>query len=70
MTGDGAAAVKQAPGRPVRSFVLRAGRVTAAQERALETLWPRWGIELPEAPVDEHFWSGVFGGGGDRKSVV
>ena len=26
--------------RPIRSFVLRAGRVTAAQERALAELWP------------------------------
>jgi tRNA (guanine-N7-)-methyltransferase len=35
----------QAP-RRIRSFVLRAGRTTAAQERALVELWPRYGIEL------------------------
>lgn len=30
--------------RRIRSFVLRAGRVTDAQERALVDLWPRFGI--------------------------
>lgn len=32
--------------RPVRSFVLRAGRMTPAQERALQRLWPRHGVEV------------------------
>lgn len=31
--------------RPLRSFVLREGRLTAAQRRALTELWPRYGIE-------------------------
>jgi tRNA (guanine-N7-)-methyltransferase len=31
--------------RGVRSFVLRAGRMTDGQQRALETLWPRFGLE-------------------------
>ncbi len=31
--------------RAVRSFVLRGGRLTPAQQRALETLWPDYGIE-------------------------
>ena len=31
--------------RPVRSFVLRQGRMTAAQERAFAELWPRYGID-------------------------
>jgi tRNA (guanine-N7-)-methyltransferase len=35
----------------VRSYVVRAGRTTPAQERALEALWPRWGIE-PSGPLD------------------
>jgi tRNA (guanine-N7-)-methyltransferase len=35
--------------------------MTAAQARALEVLWPRWGVEVPEAPVDEGFWGRVFG---------
>ncbi len=38
--------------RPIRSFVLRAGRVTAAQERALTELWPAFGIEFAGAPID------------------
>ena len=32
--------------RAIRSFVIRTGRITAAQERALETLWPKYGLEL------------------------
>ena len=35
--------------RRIRSFVLRAGRVTDAQERALVDLWPRFGIGAGEA---------------------
>ena len=31
--------------RTVRSFVTRAGRITTAQERALLSLWPSYGIE-------------------------
>jgi tRNA (guanine-N7-)-methyltransferase len=38
--------------RRIRSFVLRAGRVTAAQERALAELWPRFGIEMGAVPLD------------------
>ncbi len=38
--------------RPIRSFVLRAGRITAAQERALTQLWPTFGLELTGAPID------------------
>ena len=30
---------------PMRSFVLRGGRLTAGQKRALTELWPRFGIE-------------------------
>mgnify|MGYP006288490317 CR=1 FL=1 len=33
--------------RPVRSYVLREGRLTPGQQRALEALWPRYGIERP-----------------------
>ena len=42
------------PQRRIRSFVLRAGRVTAAQERALVQLWPAYGIVPPsvwDAPI-------------------
>jgi tRNA (guanine-N7-)-methyltransferase len=38
--------------RRIRSFVLRAGRTTAAQERALEQLWPIFGLDLQEPPLD------------------
>ena len=38
--------------RPIRSFVTRAGRITPAQERALETLWPRFGVESGEVELD------------------
>lgn len=38
--------------RRIRSFVLRAGRTTAAQERALSELWPTYGIDLAETPLD------------------
>ncbi len=36
----------------VRSFVLRAGRITSAQERALTQLWPRFGVDFTPAPFD------------------
>ena len=39
--------------RPVRSFVLRQGRLTAAQERAFVELWPRYGVDwAPGTPLD------------------
>jgi tRNA (guanine-N7-)-methyltransferase len=38
--------------RTVRSFVLRAGRATAAQQRALVELWPHYGVEFSPAPLD------------------
>jgi tRNA (guanine-N7-)-methyltransferase len=34
------------PERPVRSFVRREGRMTEAQKRALEQLWPIYGIDV------------------------
>jgi tRNA (guanine-N7-)-methyltransferase len=38
--------------RPIRSFVLRPGRLTAGQRRALEDNWPRWGIEREAGQLD------------------
>ncbi len=35
------------PRRPIRSFVLRQGRLTPAQARAFAELWPRYGIDRP-----------------------
>jgi len=40
------------PHRRIRSFVLRAGRVTAAQDRALAELWPRFGLDFTGAVID------------------
>lgn len=40
-----------APRTSIKSFVLRTGRMTGAQARALEELWPRYGVDL-SAPVD------------------
>ncbi|HXU41341.1 MAG TPA: tRNA (guanosine(46)-N7)-methyltransferase TrmB [Burkholderiales bacterium] len=34
-------------GRPIRSFVLRQGRTTPAQQRALDRLFPIYGISFP-----------------------
>jgi len=38
--------------RPVRSFVLRQGRLSAAQQRALQTLMPTYGIPFAERALD------------------
>jgi len=38
--------------RSIRSFVTRSGRITDAQQRALEQLWPKYGIEFQSAPLD------------------
>ena len=38
--------------RTVRSFVLRAGRATAGQQRALAELWPKYGVEFSSATLD------------------
>jgi tRNA (guanine-N7-)-methyltransferase len=42
----------EARNRPIRSFVVRAGRMTAGQSRALEELWPRYGVDFTAAPLD------------------
>jgi len=38
--------------RLIRSFVLRAGRVTPAQERAWAQLWPVYGLAFDAKPID------------------
>ena len=38
--------------RPIRSFVLRQGRVSPGQQRAVETLMPRYGIQYDAQPLD------------------
>ena len=44
--------------RPVRSYVLRQGRVTRAQARALATLYPRYGVPFRDALLE---WRELFG---------
>jgi tRNA (guanine-N7-)-methyltransferase len=38
--------------RIVRSYVVRGGRLTAGQQRAMEQLWPKFGIEFDRHPLD------------------
>ena len=38
--------------RSIRSFVTRAGRITDAQVRALEALWPKYGVEFSPGALD------------------
>ena len=38
--------------RKVRSFVLRQGRFTPAQQRAFDELWPRYGLDYAGRPRD------------------
>ncbi|MCP5419070.1 MAG: tRNA (guanosine(46)-N7)-methyltransferase TrmB [Gammaproteobacteria bacterium] len=40
------------PLRPIRSFVRREGRLTDAQQRALDTLWTRYGVTAAASPLD------------------
>ncbi|GAB3104796.1 tRNA (guanosine(46)-N7)-methyltransferase TrmB [Lysobacter terrae] len=44
--------------RKVRSFVLRQGRFTPAQQRAFDELWPRFGLDYTGQPRD---FDAVFG---------
>lgn len=44
--------------RPIRSFVLREGRMTDGQKRALESLLDRYGIAADSLPLD---FNAVFG---------
>ncbi|HUL47261.1 MAG TPA: tRNA (guanosine(46)-N7)-methyltransferase TrmB [Steroidobacteraceae bacterium] len=37
--------------RSIRSFVTRAGRITPAQQRALEELWSKYGVEYRDEPL-------------------
>lgn len=50
--------------RPVRSFVLRAGRLTEGQKRALDKLWPVYGIKQEPGLLD---FESLFG---NRKPVI
>ncbi|MBM4197463.1 MAG: tRNA (guanosine(46)-N7)-methyltransferase TrmB [Gammaproteobacteria bacterium] len=56
MNGPGEAVT----GRPrtLRSYVLRGGRITVAQRRALDELWPHHGIDFDGKPLD---FTALFG---------
>lgn len=47
-----ATSVPESARRQVRSYVRRAGRITAAQARALEALWPKFGLEYVPRALD------------------
>ena len=49
--------------RPIRSYVLRGGRMTPAQQRAFDQHWSRWGLEHAAGSLD---FERVFGRPGER----
>ena len=53
--------------RRVRSFVLRQGRFTPAQQRAFDALWPRFGLDYVGAPRD---FDAAFGRHAKRLSLI
>jgi tRNA (guanine-N7-)-methyltransferase len=44
--------------RPIRSYVLRQGKLTSAQKKAIENYWHRYGIDFNEEQLD---FKSVFG---------
>ena len=48
----------QRPSRPIRSFVLRAGRIGPGQQRALDELGPRFVLPFGAPPLD---FAAIFG---------
>lgn len=56
----------ESPRRTIRSFVLRAGRITEAQRRALELDWPTLGIDI--SPDDQTVLNldDIFGRSADK----
>src|SRR5207249_10409132 len=46
------------PHRPIRSYVLRQGRLSPAQRRACDDLFPLYGVPFSTEAVD---WAGIFG---------
>ena len=57
---DKEAAVETDRRRSVRSYVLRAGRVTEGQQRALDELWPVYGVPAGASMLD---FAALFGNG-------
>jgi tRNA (guanine-N7-)-methyltransferase len=44
--------------RPIRSYVLRTGRMTSGQQRAFDQNWERWGLQHSDGVLD---YDAVFG---------
>ncbi|SIQ46278.1 tRNA (guanosine(46)-N7)-methyltransferase TrmB [Marinobacterium stanieri] len=49
---------EQKPIRRIRSFVVRAGRMTEGQQRAMDENWPKYGLELKDGMINP---ADVFG---------
>jgi tRNA (guanine-N7-)-methyltransferase len=49
--------------RPIRSYVLRSGRMTDGQKRAFDANWQRWGVDFSAQPLDI---DALFGRSGRR----
>jgi tRNA (guanine-N7-)-methyltransferase len=47
--------------REIRSFVRREGRMTVSQKRALEELWPKFGVEAPQGRAHGALLQRIFG---------
>src|SRR5690606_22988276 len=58
------AALQEGRARPVRSFVLRGGRLTDGQQRAMDELLPRYSVGTAEGCVD---FAELFG---NRRPVI
>jgi len=64
--------------RAIRSWVRREGRITRAQQRALERLWPRFGLDAIQSPdLDQVFCRNAprtleigFGNGGSLATMA
>lgn len=52
MSDSSAGAADPRKHRSIRSFVRRTGRLTASQQRALDALWPQFGVDFDAAPID------------------
>lgn len=57
--------MSESPGRrrPIRSYVLRTGRMTPGQQRAFDEHWQRWGLDYADGPPD---FDEAFGRPGPR----
>ena len=54
---------RQSPHQRIRSFVMRAGRMTEGQQRAWDIGFPQFGLALDQGELD---WNQTFGGSGRR----